>query len=166
MATEGGGYSTMSSSGSHSSIPILERVKTLVYCTTERMCPPTVPLIIAAFPRPEGMMVREGSLWQLVSRFTPCSIASFGLGGSQAATWTGLLLRRETDGRCMGVCEARKSGQMTCWKLQFPRMKTQTERRLCHLQSLLLCYWDAATGTARRTLKRECDGADAVCMAL
>jgi hypothetical protein len=48
------------------------------------------------------------------------------LGGSQAATWTGLLLRR-ADGRCIGVCEGRKWRQMTCWKLQFPRLRRRIE---------------------------------------
>src|ERR1700728_4632478 len=104
------------------------------------------------------MMARGGGLWQLVSRFMPCSIASFGLGGSQAVTWIGLLLRRETDGRCIGVCEARKSGQITCWKLQFPRMKTQTEETVSSpvIVAMLLGRCDGNGATHAQARMRRC----------
>src|SRR2546421_3807925 len=71
----------------------------------------------------------------------PCNIAKFGLSGTQVVTWTELLLKRETDGRCMAVCEGKRSEQTTWWKLPFPTTEIQTERRLSQNSRDLTSSW-------------------------
>src|SRR5436853_6039552 len=71
----------------------------------------------------------------------PYNIAKFSLSGTQVATWTKLLLKIKTDGRCMAAYEGKRSEQTTWWKLPFPTMKIRTERRLSQNSCDLSSSW-------------------------